>query len=197
LKKVSFVLLLSVSLIALVGCGNKKSAEYRADLQDVASKLLDNSAKTEEILDQYATVWSYSIKSKGAIPVQEMSTLTGFEQDVIEEYFEINTAGNIPEDFSTNIHSLNTYYEGTGQLEEIKNTSDDIKNKITELNEPPTEYEKVYDEVLDMYNLSEEYIEMALNPNGSLQSFNEDKNQLSNDIVSKYKRIEVIMPSED
>lgn len=197
MKKVLTVLFLSVVLFALTGCGGKKTAEYKNDLQSVADKMLDNSAKAEEILNQYSTVWDHSIKSRSAIPIEEMSAVTGFEQDVIKEHFEINNAGNIPNDFSTNIHSLNSYYEGTGQLKEIKNASDDIKSKISELNDPPEDYKKVYDEVLDMYNLSEEYIEMALNPSGSLQSFNEDKKRLSSDILSKYKRIEVIMPSED
>jgi hypothetical protein len=189
------LLCLILSLMLLTAC-NGGSEEYRADLQSVADEMLENAAKAEEILDQYTTVWDHSIKSRGAIPIQEMSDLTGLDRDTIEEYFTINAAGNIPEDFSTNIHSLNAYYEGIGQIEEIKNASDAIKNKMAELNDPPSEYEKVYDEVLDMYNYSEEYVEMALNPTGSLQSFIEAKNELSSEIVSKYKRIEVIMPSE-
>lgn len=195
MKKV--LLPMSLLIFILVGCNSQGAAQYGEDLQTVADEMLDNATKTEAILDQYAAVWDHSIKSKGAIPIVEMTALTGFEQDVVEEYFVINAAGNIPEDFSTNIHSLNAYYEGTGELEEIRNASNNIKNKMAELNDPPDEYEKAYDEVLDMYNFTEEYIEMALNPSGSLQSFNETKNQLASDIVGVYKRIEVIMPSEN
>lgn len=197
LKKTLTALLLIVSLLALAGCGDKKTAEYKTDLQSVADSMLDNSAAAETILNQYATVWDYSIKSRGAIPIDEMSTITGFERGVIEKYFKINNAGNIPNDFSINIHSLNAYYEGTGQLEEIKSLSNDVKSKVSGLNEPPKGFEKVYEEVLDMYNLSEEYIDMALNPSGSLQSFNEDRKRLSSEIISKFKRIEVIMPNKD
>lgn len=194
MKKV--LLPMSLLIFILVGC-NSQGAQYGEDLQTVADEMLDNATKTEAILDQYAAVWDHSIKSKGAIPVAEMTALTGFAQDDVEEYFEINTAGNIPEDFSTNIHSLNAYYEDSGELEDIRNAADSIKSKMAELNDPPDEFEKAYDEVLNMYNYTEEYIEMALNPSGSLQSFNENKNQLASDIISVYKRIEVIMPSED
>lgn len=194
MKKV--LLPMSLLIFILVGC-NSQGAQYKEDLQTVADEMLDNATKTEAILDQYAVVWDHSIKSKGAIPVAEMTALTGFEQSDVEEYFEINTAGNIPEDFSTNIHSLNAYYEDSGELEDIRNAADSIKSKMAELNDPPGEFEKAYDEVLNMYNYTEEYIEMALNPSGSLQSFNENKNQLASDIISVYKRIEVIMPSED
>ena len=64
------------------------------------------------------------------------------------------------------------------------------------MNNPPKGYEKVYDELLDMYTFSEEYLEMALNPSGSLQSFNEDKNRLSSDILSQHKRVEATMPND-
>ncbi len=195
--KKGIALLLLASFLALVGCNNKEGEAYKKDLQDVADKMLDNAAEVEVILDQYATVWDRSIKSKGAIPVEEMSTVTGFEQDVVEEYFEINAAGNIPKDFSTNIHSLNSYYDGTGKLKEIQDASDDVKTKINELNKPPEGYKKVYDELLDMYTYTEEYLEMALNPSGSLQSFNEGKNQLTSDISSKYKRVEAVMPNKE
>jgi len=196
LKKAFFVFLLSISLLALAGCGNKGAAEYRADLQSVSDDLLDNSADAETILNQYAGVWIFSIESGTAIGVEEMSLGIGLDEDVIREHFELNSAGNVPGDFSTNINSLKSYYQATGELDEIEEASDQIKDKITELNNPPDEYEKVYDEVLGMYTDAEEFLEMILNPSGSLQSFNEDRNRLSSDILSKHKRIEAIMPSE-
>lgn len=195
MKKLLFLII--VSLIVLAGCNSEETTSYRSDLQSVADKMLENGTTVETLLDQYSKVWSYSIESKGAIPVQDMMALTGFSEDKVRDHFEINGAGNITDDFSTNIHSLNLYYDSIGSLEEIEEASKDIKSKITELNESPEGYEKVYDEILDMYTYSEEYIEMALNPNGSLQSFNQNKNQLSSDILSKHKRIEATMPSDE
>lgn len=190
MKKV--VSLLFVVLI-LSACG-KNAEEYKGELQDVVDRMLENTADAEEIVNSYSDVWRHSIESRGAIPVAEMAETTGLEQDVIQEYFVINPAGNIPDDFSLNVQSLNSYYQESGDLERIKEASDEIQSKINELNNPPAEFEKVYDEVLDMYTYAEQYIEMALNPTGSLQSFNEEKNQLTSEILSKYKRVEAIMP---
>lgn len=190
MKKV--VSLLFVVLI-LSACG-KNAEEYKAELQGVVDRMLENTADAEEIVNSYSDVWRHSIESRGAIPVAEMAATTGLEQDVIQEYFVINPAGNIPDDFSLNVQSLNSYYQESGDLERIKETSDEIQNKINALNNPPSEFEKVYDEVLDMYTYAEQYIEMALNPTGSLQSFNEEKNQLTSEILGKHKRIEAIMP---
>ncbi|WP_164219299.1 hypothetical protein [Virgibacillus sp. YIM 98842] len=193
MKKALFIMLFSGLLI---GC-NSQAAEYGEGLQDVADQMLDNAAKAEEILNQYAVVWDHTIQSGGAIPVSEMSTITGLEESVVRGYFEVNNIDNIPDDFSNNIHSLNAYYNDSGDLDHIEKTADEIKNKINELNDPPEEFEKTYDELLDMYTFYTEYVDMAFNPDGSLQSFNEKVNQLSSDIAGKYKRIEAVMPNEN
>lgn len=183
-------------MFVLIGCNNSEGAEYKANSESVANKIIDNASEVEEMLDVYSAVWSHSIESRGAIPIDEMVAVTGFDREEVETHFIINNAGNIPEDFSVNIHSVNSYYEDTGKLDEIRENSYDIKDRISELNDPSSDYEKVYEELLDMYNYSEEFNGMSLDPGGSLQSFNEDKNRLLKDINSKHTRIEVITPND-
>ncbi|MGY3717070.1 hypothetical protein ACWE42_16275 [Sutcliffiella cohnii] len=190
-------ILMTLLICFLAGCSEGKTDAYNSDLRSVADNMLNNASEVEKVLVMYSTVWSYSIENRSPIPVQQMAEKIGVDRDVILEHFVINSAGNVPNDFSTNIHSIKSYYESTGVLGNIKEKSDDIKSKISELNNPPKDFENVYDEILDMYTLTEEFLEMALNPKGSLQSFNENFNRLSSDIASKYKRIEVVMPSGD
>lgn len=187
-------LLLFISLFTLVGCGGKKAAEYKADLENATKVMFENAFDVEDMLEQYSEIWNYSIKSKGSITVEEMSVLTGIDQDAIEDHFVINSFGNILDDFSTNLYSMHSYFESNGQLEKVQEASEEAKDKMSELKDHPSDFEKVYDEALDLYDLTEEFMEMAINPTGSLQSFNEDKNRLSSEIFSKYKRIDVIMP---
>src|SRR5690625_23348 len=115
LKKAFFAFILSISLLALAGCGSKGAAEYRTDLQNVSDDLLDNSAEAEEILNQYADTWIFSIESGTAIGVEEMSLGIGLDEDVVREHFELNSAGNVPGDFSTNINSRSE--EHTSELQ--------------------------------------------------------------------------------
>ena len=197
MKKLLYAFLLFFSLIVLTGCNDETTAEYRTDLQSVADDLLANAAEAEDVLNQYAHIWKFSIESGTAIGVKDMANEIGLDEEVIREHFQLNSIGNVPGDFSINVNSLKGYFQSIGILDEIEQTSEDIKKKINELNNPPKGYEEVYDEVLDMYILVEEYTELALNPTGSLQSFNDTRGQLSNEILSKYKRIEVIMPSEE
>lgn len=190
------MILLLVVTFLFAGCG-ANTEEYKEDLQRTADEMLESAAQVERTLNQYSGIWNFSIKSKGAIPVNSMMIETGLEEDEIREYFEINAAGNIPDDFSTNLYSLNSYLEGTGKLDEIRDMSEDIKGKISDLNNPPPDYEKAYDELLDMYTYFEEFTEMALDPKGSLQTFNEKKNSTASDILSKHKRIEAVIPNDN
>src|SRR5699024_10500628 len=149
--------------IVLTGCsGNKK--DYAEDLQTVTSVILGNSAEVEDILNQYAKVWRFTIKSRVAIEVSNMMSQSGLDKEHMEKHITVNTLGNIPDDFSMNIDSMSSYFEDTGILDEIRDTAKEVKEEVSKLNNPPTEYEKAYDELLDLYTYSEEYTSMALKP---------------------------------
>lgn len=195
MKKV--LITLFVCALFLTGCNSSNKSEYGNDLKNVAVEILENSAKAEELLNGYSKIWRFSIESGSAISVSDVALEIGLDEDDIRKYFELNNAGNVPGDFSINVGSMQQYYRATGRLDEIEEASDDIKSKVSKLNNPPSEYEKAFDEVLDMHIYSEEYIGMAIEPNGSLQTFNESRNQLSSEILGSYKRIEALIPNNN
>lgn len=193
LKNIKLIMILIVTSLFLAACGGS----IEKDMNNVADDILENTTQVENILNKYFVVWEESVSSSGAIPISEMVEITGFNEVLVGEIFGINDFGNISSDFSDNIVALHSYYNGTGELEEIEEKSKKIKNKVTELNKPPKDYKDAYDVILDMYNSSTELTEMALNPQGFLEEFREKKPRLSNDISNKYKRLEVLIPKED
>ncbi len=158
---------------------------------------MDNSANVEDVLNQYSAVWSYSISSDGAISLNEMMNLTGYDEEVIREIFGLGNITSIPSDFSTNIYLLNSYHEESGELTTIETVAEEIKEEMSEMNNPVQGYEEAYSELLDLYTYSEEFAGMALNPDGSLQSFTENKDRLIRDITNAYNRIEVLKPNSN
>lgn len=190
------LLILVLIMLFATGCRREDTEEYGIGLKNVANDILENSADAEELLNGYSKIWSFSIESGSAISVENVSAEMGLDEEIIREYFELNSIGNVPGDFSSNVNSLNSYYRASGKLDKIEELSSEIKGKISDLNNPPSDYEKAFDEVLDMYAYSQEYTSMALNPTGSLQSFNENKSKLSSDILEKYRKIEALTPAE-
>ncbi|MBD8006418.1 hypothetical protein [Bacillus norwichensis] len=184
----------------LIGCSNKASgkSEYRADLQSVVDDIMDNAANAENMVSTYADLWSFSINKSGQMKIQDIADKLNLSKSEVIDYFEILEFTDVViGGYSGNIRSLNKYYTETGKIEELEDASNEIQNKIKKLNNPPEEYVKVYDKVVELYTLAEELKEMAISPNGSLVTFNQQRGQLSNDIVSKYKEIEVILPNEN
>lgn len=187
------ILMLGVALL-LTGCTNKE--DYKNNLKNTSEKILENSSDAEELVGVYTSIWNLSIKGGTALGVSEVSNVTGISEEDINEHFTLNSIGNVPGDFSTNINSLNNYFEVTGKLDGIRSKSKEIKDDMGKLNKPPKDYEKAYDELLEMYASSEEYIKLATDPSGSYQSYTDDGNRLSRDIINRFNKIEAILPNE-
>ena len=49
---------------------------------------------------------------------------------------------------------------------------------------------KGYDTVLELYSAYSSFIDLAVNPQGSLQSFNEDRRDRDNKFIELYNRVE-------
>lgn len=193
--KALFIMMVFLSVV-LVGCGTSK-AEYEETLRNTADDIFENSQEAESLINQYLDVWDYSIKSRGAISFDEMIYVTGLSEEDVREHFPENAAGNISSDFSVNISSLHSYFESKDKFDALEKKSIEIKEQMQELKNPPSEYERAYEEVLDLYAYGEEFIGMALDPSGSLQSFTENKNNLTSDILEKNKKIEALISDND
>lgn len=190
-------IIFSLILGATTACGSEDNSEYKESVEEVMDEMLENAARAERVLNKYSDVWSFSIESGSPVSVESMALTTGLDVEDVNEYFIINNAGNVTNDFSSNIHSMVAYYEDTGEISKISTSSNSIKDAISELNNPPEEFEKIYDEILNMYDLVREFTSLAENPKGNLREFNSKVSELSSEIVNKYNRLEVMLPEDD
>ncbi|MCP3029650.1 hypothetical protein [Halobacillus sp. A5] len=201
-----FMFVFIFSTLLLVACsdvGTGAEAEdtelnYHEELTQVAEDIISNSTRAEEMVNTYSYMWSSAIKNN--LYISDVTERLDISESQAKDYFEttgFGTTNVIADDFNKVISGLGEYYSSNGQIEEIESSSESIQTKIKELNTPPADYEKVYDKVVELYTMSEEYKELAIKPSGSLMTFNQTSEQLSTDIVSNYKEIEVIMPNSE
>jgi len=210
MKKI-LLILFAISIV-LVGCGDKETKvasgneaeeqpkiNYGEELSGLVLEVVSNTSIAEEMTNVYAYLWSNTIEYNGWFPIREIANILGTDKDLLNDYF--GNDGTSPNyfrgDFNEAILQLGRYYVQHGKVDDLNEGSDKIESKIKELNNPPEEYEKVYDEIIELYTMEEEYVQMAISPSGSLISFNESRNTLSTNIVSKVKEIDVIMPSKE
>ncbi|KGX89227.1 hypothetical protein N784_02360 [Pontibacillus litoralis JSM 072002] len=64
------------------------------------------------------------------------------------------------------------------------------------LNAPPEKYQESYDTAFELYSLYETYTSLALEPSGSLMSYNDEARKLTSELETKIKEFEVKLPNE-
>ncbi|MGG3802515.1 hypothetical protein [Metabacillus fastidiosus] len=198
-----FPLSFFIIFIFLVGCSNinvlnsnEDKSKYRDELKTLVPQILNNSVLAENMIKIYSTLWDYSLDSY--VYSKDIQNLLKISEYEVEEYFgSANSNGEIFTSFEKTINGANQFYEDEDQIKELETNSETISKKLQELNNPPQEYQDVYDKVLELYLLHEEYIDMAISPNGSLMSYNQKVNELSSKISNKINEIDVIMPDND
>lgn len=154
----------------------KKLKEYGNNLSFAVLNIIQESARAETMTNTYADIWSRIIKSD-------------YSNRVIID-------GVIAYDFSTGIALQKKYFEKQGEMNKLKDGKKSIEAKMKTLNHPPKKYEEAYKIVFEMYGYYTEYESLAESPNGSLVSFNEKRDTISDNIVKKSKEFDVKIPTD-
>lgn len=199
--------LLLFCLLLLFGCGSEETqgakeeglteAEYGQKLEQISTDIINSGTTAEEMLNTYSQLWSTAIERD--ITKEDLKTVLDLSVSDMEEYFNYDFYSQLPVatrgDFNTVIIGTENFYNGTGKVEELQSASSNIESNLKELNNPPEQFQKVYDETLELYANYKEFVSLAESPSGSLLEFNKKFGELSTDIVSSVDKIEVMMPT--
>ena len=148
-----------------------KLNEYKENLGVAAVNIIGYSLIAGIICEQYSTVWKDSIDARYGI------TVNG------KKAYDFNEAISYKrEELSKTIKTLHEKKDETDKIMKL-------------LNNPPAEYQKAYDALVQAYIVFTDYVSQADSPTGSLLTFNQKKNQLSSDIMKKFNEFKVLIPN--
>ncbi|MEH7524761.1 hypothetical protein V7149_16010 [Bacillus sp. JJ1503] len=99
-------------------------------------------------------------------------------------------------DFNVAILAMYIELEGNGTMKKIKDGREKLDGKITDLQNPPVEFENLYLDLLDYYSVYTQINELAQNPTGNLKSFGDLTNNLEAEANKEYNRIKPRIPKE-
>jgi len=156
-------------LFAFTSCSNKKFFE---NTKSVTTSLFATSALCESITNYYSTIWSNAIQKEGSYYNSSSPYyLKEFNDAIVIARNEMNSS----------VKTVDSLYSSQ-------------KEKMRGLNDYPAKHKELHDEVLELYTITGQYVDLAKKPTGSLMSFNEDINNLSERISALYKKIEIQIP---
>jgi hypothetical protein len=185
-SKKKLFLLISILLLVLAsvaaGAGyfykQKKEEEYKKqvekygeDLNFLVMNMLNTGADAEGMINTYIDVWHEAIFNN-----------------------KVEVGGQNYYDFDSALAAQKIEFEKSGKIEELQKSLDKTEKSIRKLNNPPKKYKEAYELAVDMYKSHKEFVEYAITPRGSYQSYSDDAQELSQEFINLYDEYNIKVP---
>ncbi len=155
---------------------------YIDDLFLLRLTTIGGGAEAEELSNLTAKVWANSIYEK-ADPETDM-------------YTRVSITGRFNDDFNTSLNRLFSDTSIISKISDIKEYQVTAKDAIEKLQNPPTGLETCYDTATNMYAAFLSFTNSAINPTGSLQSYNQDRRTKTDTFLDLYNKLEAQIPEK-
>lgn len=156
----------------------KLSQEYLSEVVSVTKSMINSAETAESVLNLTHKVWYNAIYEE--------------YDDETNEYTRKPVVGYY--DFNEALSNLNKDTSFKDKKEKIKNDQTSISNTMKELQNPPSEHQKIYEMTLELYSSYQKLTDLAISPTGSLSTFSQTKNNAISDLVSLYNQLQVLLP---
>lgn len=180
---------------------DEAKAKYIEKVKSLNLEIIASSAIAEKLIGSYSKLWLVAIEDGVRLEefAEALNTSTSTVNPIIGEFnygvglLENNEFSKV-RDFNEAIAIAIKYYDKQGDLESLKKSREKIQSSIKELAFPPQAYQSIYDETFNLYNNYEKYIDLAIQPTGSLSSFSNNAQTLASDIISGTKSVSAKLP---
>jgi len=182
-KKYAVIAVVAVVLIAVIamivsGVSKRKAiAQYSVNLEVVSNEMLQGAAKAENACNLIRDVWRNSIYE---------------ERDSETDKYTLDIYGDFYEDFND---ALNNLFSDTDFLVDIYYieyaSQESVAELMKELKSPPEEYEDAYEAVKECYDAYLKLTNLAIDPQGSLQTFSSSFNAADSEMATCYNALEM------
>ncbi|MGG7210386.1 hypothetical protein [Clostridium baratii] len=189
-------IILAIIITGIVVGKSQKEKNYQRKITKTYEDMLGLGADSEKIVNNYISLWDGKINFTTKDWTRDyMARWIGIDVN----NFKSNTTPFTFRDEALNFNDvLKCYKEYNINTGVNKNLVDRIKQAeidITELNNPPNKFKKSYEALVNMYTNLNTYVNLAINPSGSLISYKNETSNLSNNIINQYNIVKTQMPN--
>lgn len=189
IKKI-IIFILVICLIAASGAyyikykQSKEEKAYASDLTFAVMAMVDNASRAEKMLSIYSYVWNTAITDD-----VWYTAVFSDEYEIVDDqcYCNYNEALDVQK----------LVFEQNGKLNELNEIHERVRKYMEKLGAPPNNYKEAYEITVEIFGAYNEFISLAQNPEGSLQSFNSKIDELNSNINKKWHEWDSKMPCEN
>lgn len=171
-----------IAAVVVIGVVNKTNYynNYVNNLESASDLMLDGAAEAEDLTGLTSRVWSDAIYEES--------------DDTTRKY--VRPTGVYVDDFNTALMLLYTDDPTEEQVSEIESGQEKVEQIMRELQNPPEGLEECYSTVGELYDAYVVLTGLAVNPTGSLTTFNSSVNSAVSDFSTAYKKLESQIPNQ-
>ena len=152
----------------------QRLAEYEKDLSSFLTWGHGAGIAAEGVVSTYSKVWHDAI-------FDSYATING------ERYYDFNKA----------LQAQYTVFSTDGTLEGMGASMELVNGVMKELKNPPEEFELEYQTALEAYSSLTDFVTLAENPTGNLQTFNQESSEKDNQMASDLQKLDSMIGYTD
>lgn len=153
--------------------------DYIDNLKTVRFTMLSGAAEAESVCNLTKSVWYNTIYEKS---------------DSKTDKYTKNGVG-FNSDFNTSLRKLYDSEEIKTSISTLQDNQSDVEELIKLLQSPPDELNECYKTVMEMYSVYNSFVQLAISPSGSLQTYSENFNSYDSNLMTLYDKLGVQIPS--
>lgn len=150
------------------------AADYKSNVELLLIQMISSGAKAEELMNLTAKVWANAI-------YEDSDSET-------DKYTKPN--GYFVSDFNTALQNLFVDSSVVDTISSIEGGEKLVDETMKKLQEPPDQYSKLYDTIMELYSSYQGITSLAVSPKGSLQTFGNNRNEKIDEFMELYKKVE-------
>lgn len=151
----------------------KQTTEYKENYEVAVHKMLLGSAQAESCGNLIKKVWYNSIYEKS--------------DPETDKYTRIGST-DIYCDFNTSLSSLYLDEDFKSDIDSLKSNKDEVSEIMKKLKDPPKGLESSYDVLKDYHDAYLSFVNIVIEPTGSLTSFSESFNSADTNAINCYEK---------
>lgn len=156
----------------------QRRREYAEKLELVINNMLLGAADAESCCNLIRQVWSNAIYEK--------------DDDETDKYTKVN--GRFVSDFNDALDNLYEDSDFQTQISDIEENQETVISIMKELQNPPEEYKTAYKSLVECYDAYLTFTNMAIYPDGSLNTFSDDFDDADTEFLHCYDTMKIYLP---
>jgi len=165
-----------IIVICILIFNNVRKNNYVSNLGIITKKMLDGGVIAEELTGLTHNVWYNTIYEKRSAKTDKYTMVS---------------PSSFWRDFNSALNSMALDSDIKAKKRELEKIREDVDNLMKLLNNPPKNLQNSYNDLDKLFRSFTSFVELAINPSGSLTSFTSKVNDTSSQFMESYNKLRI------